>query len=296
MAELLGPKGLFLALAKTIPKDFHEHMIMVGSLAAGYHFHEKLGRQPVRTKDADAVVQPAGDIKSIRQIAETLLSAGWRRSERHNCKGNNDPLSVIRLNPPDSIVYFVELLALPEEEQLLPKVEHQLELEDGFYVAPSFRFHRLILEAPHISEEGLRYAQASMLALSNLLPHLSARSYFMTELVEGRKIMRSAKDLGRVLAIAYLAERQETEKWLPLWDSVIRKYFPKSFSQLMADAGQGLQELIADENGDVLEQAHFTCNTGLLAGKGFTIEQLRATAGRLLGDVILPLRQAGMSN
>jgi hypothetical protein len=296
MAELLDPEFLFSSLAKTIPQKLHQHMIMVGSLATAYQFRKKLAQPAVNTKDADVVIHPAGDVGSVAKIAETLLAAGWKR--RSDCRAVPDPSavdkkSVIRLNPPGSNAYYFELLALPPEEQSASVEWRPVQLSDGWYAAPSFRFLRLILNDPQLSNSGLKYGLPAMLALSNLLSHQSARSRLISNLVEGREVMRSAKDLGRVLAIAFLTGRDATEQWVARWSDALRKYFPKSHSGLMKDAGLGLEEMLRSGNEDALDEAHWTCINGLLAGKAFTIEQLRATGERLMVDVILPLRQSG---
>jgi hypothetical protein len=48
----------------------------------------------------------------------------------------------------------------------------------------------------------------------------------MTTLIGGREILRSAKDLGRVLALAYLAGPGETDAWVRAGGSRWRPAFP----------------------------------------------------------------------
>lgn len=54
-------------------------------------------------------------------------------------------------------------------------------------------------------------------------------------------------------------------------------------------AGEGLRALLEDDL--VLDEAHYAVDVGLLAGKGVTMENLRATGQQLLADVLQPLAQ-----
>ena len=67
------------------------------------------------------------------------------------------------------------------------------------------------------SEAGLEYAHPSMMALANLLSHPKLGDHVMSTPVGERDIHRSSKDLGRVLALARLESREETERWAPRW-------------------------------------------------------------------------------
>ena len=62
----LDPKKLFRRLAGEIPKILHPHVLIVGSLAAAYHYRSQLKTRAVNTKDADLIVHPAGDVGSCR--------------------------------------------------------------------------------------------------------------------------------------------------------------------------------------------------------------------------------------
>ena len=62
-------------------------------------------------------------------------------------------------------------------------------------------------------DEGLEHAGPEMMAQSNLLSH-SAVSDTEIESGEFRGLRRCARDLGRVLALAYLSGRDETETWV----------------------------------------------------------------------------------
>jgi hypothetical protein len=102
-------------------------------------------------------------------------------------------------------------------------------------------------------------------------------------------LLRSAKDLGRVIALAHLAGRDETESWRNSWLNAAKTCFPEQWTQLFSLLGSGLEELIQDEN--ALEDARRTTDIGILNGMNVTAEQLQAIGERLIVDVFEPLRE-----
>jgi len=79
----LDPRAVFSLIAAQLPAEVREHVLIIGSLAAAYHYRARLRIDTVNTKDADVVVQPAGAIEECRTIASHLLEAGWLR--RRGC-------------------------------------------------------------------------------------------------------------------------------------------------------------------------------------------------------------------
>lgn len=139
----LDPHELFERIAQDVPTDLHQHLFVTGSLAAAYHFTEELRGQGINTKDADLVVHPAGHVVSCQQMAHQMLDLGWTRTEQCYPQPNPEPkddLRAIRLYPPNSQDYFVEFLNIPQQDQKEPKEWIQMELDDGWYGLPSFRF------------------------------------------------------------------------------------------------------------------------------------------------------------
>ena len=120
----LDPAELFARLARDLPVDLHRHFFVVGSLAAAYAFRGKMKRRAVKTKDADLVVHPSGDVASSAELATRLLDLGWKQhSDWPPASSKDQPnLPAIRLLPPESKGYFVELLNLPEQGQTATKV------------------------------------------------------------------------------------------------------------------------------------------------------------------------------
>lgn len=283
-------RALFARIAAELPKELLDHVFVTGSLAAACHFGDELADEGVRTKDADLVVHPARDVKSAAEIAATLLAHGWRRKDDCYPSATAEPadaLRAIRLYPPEHSDYFVELLNVPEPSSQVTRNWIAVELDDGWYGLPSFEFLALAAMDREASEQGLEYATPCMMALANLLSHPTLGSARMTTLIGGREILRSAKDLGRVLALAWLSGPDETDRWAARWRFALESCFPDRWRELALRAGDGLRALLADTS--AFEEAWFTCDTGLLVRRNLTQDQLRATARRLLVECIEPL-------
>lgn len=126
-----------------------------------------------------------------------------------------------------------------------------------------------------------------MMALANLLSHPEVGN---TRIESGdmQGVLRSAKDLGRVIALARLEGREGAEAWGGFWLQAMRECFPQSWKELVRGLGTGLEELIEDEH--ALEDAQKTTDIGLLNGMGISAAMLRATGERLLLDVVIPVR------
>jgi len=78
----LNPNVIFDMIAHHVPPELRGNVVIIGSLAAAYHYRHALKSDGVNTKDADVVVQPAGALFKCAEIANKLLSLGWRRTER----------------------------------------------------------------------------------------------------------------------------------------------------------------------------------------------------------------------
>ncbi|MGD0768334.1 MAG: hypothetical protein ABSB42_09095 [Tepidisphaeraceae bacterium] len=288
----LDPEFLFRTLCNDIPNELHRDVFVTGSLAAAYAFKVKLVGQAINTKDADLLVHPAGNVSSAQKIAERLLAIGWRPTK--HCRPlaklpvDTEKLWAIRLMPPASNDYFIEFLNVPVEEQGPLKLWIPVQINGGWYGLPSFKFMGLLAFNRYHSAEGLEYAAPEMMALSNLLSH-AVVSDVEIESGEFRGLRRCAKDLGRVLALAFLSGREKTEKWVDRWQYGLEKAFPKSWRKYASEAGAGLREMLADEG--VMEEARRTTDYGLLSGMDIGVQELRGIGSRILADAIEPLEQ-----
>lgn len=114
----------------------------------------------------------------------------------------------------------------------------------------------------------------------------------MSGLIGGRRIKRSNKDLGRVLALALLAERKEEDTlltWARLWADALQARFPARWQELALQAGPGVRQLLQQDHVEDFGEALHTCAYGLLASQPPTPALLRAAGERLLADAIEPL-------
>ncbi|MFO1021019.1 MAG: hypothetical protein U0903_10020 [Planctomycetales bacterium] len=286
----LDPIKLFGRIASDVPRELHEHLFVTGSLAAAYHFRKKLEGRGINTKDADLVVHPAGHTASCQDIANRLLSLGWKNTD--DCFAQKSPtpidnLRAIRLYPPASNEYFVEFLNIPEQNQTQPKEWIPLKMSDGWYGLPSFRFMGVVSIDRCRSQVGLEYANPAMMALANLLSHPQVGE---TRIQSGEMtgILRSAKDLGRVIALARLEGRDAAEQWHERWLFALQQCFPADWRELGRSLGSGLEDLIEDPA--AMEDAQKTTDIGLLNQMSVSVDMLKATAQQLLQDVIVPLR------
>lgn len=289
----VDPRALFARLRQELPAEVLDHIVVVGSLAAAYHYADQVGRG-VKTKDADLVIHPAGHTVAAQEIANRLLQRGWRERtrDREPGTGSTPPseLPAIRLYPPDHDEYFVELLMVPAGETPGAKPWVSVELPGGYYGLPGFEFLALTMIDRQCGADGIEYAHPAMMALANLLSHRELRQQIMSAPIGGRLVERYAKDLGRVLALARLARREDVETWGPRWLCALQKCFPTRWPELAASVGAGLRALLVD---GMFDEAWHCCNVGLLANIGVTETQLRAIARQVIADAIEPVEAGG---
>jgi len=292
-AGTVDPRALFARLRDELPSDVTDHIVVVGSLAAAYHYAGQVGRG-VKTKDADLVIHPAGHTVAAQEIATRLLQRGWRERPRDREPGTAstppDELPAIRLYPPDHDDYFVELLMVSAGETPGAKPWVSVELPGGYYGLPGFEFRALTMIDRQRGADGIAYAHPAMMALANLLSHRELRHHVMSAPIGGRLVERYAKDLGRVLALARLASREDVEAWAPRWLFALQECFPTRWPELAGSVGAGLRALLDDA---AFEDAWHCCNVGLLANMGVTETQLRAIARQVVADAIEPVETRG---
>lgn len=292
----VSPSMILAKVAESVPHECLPNIIIIGSLAAGYHFFGKDRDLFVRTKDIDGLLRPRNRaVESGRAIAEKLLASGWRPKEdgAHGEPGNKDTpdnrLPAVRLHPPESTEWFIELLTEPEVGESGDRRWLRLELSSGHFGLPSFTYLGLTTYKPTETPFGLFCARPEMMALANMLQHPSIGPEKMSGLIESREVKRANKDLGRVLALAWLSGTERVERWPTEWVEALKSRFPDTWKTLAARAGDGIRALIAIP--EYLEQATFTCKNGLLAAKQVSEEQMKIAAGRLIQDAIEPLRK-----
>lgn len=299
--DSLAPGAVLKQVAQALPAACREQVIIIGSLAAAYHFFGTDTSRELRTKDVDCMLVPhAKAVAAARDVAELLLAAKWtlRTADPKWAKaGTADQadadLPLVRLNPPENNAWFIELMGVPAESNdgLPVKAYERLTTSIGDFALCSFGFLGLAEWKPSNTPFGIRTASPEMMALANLLHHPNISPETMSGGGFGSNpVKRSNKDLGRVLALALLTQPDELETWSVRWMEALTAKYPSRVRALAFAAGSGLRQLLLSE--EDLDQATLTCNLGLLSSMDVSREVLIGTGKRVLAEVIEPLEDA----
>ena len=303
--DLLTPSEVLAQVAEALPPDTRGDVIIIGSLAAGYHFFAGDGAKAIRTKDVDVLFSPhAKAVAAAVEVTERLLAADWtqRQDARWGAPGGtgdaDDDLPMVRLRPPAAAgasgQWFLELLSAPPQyEPGGPgKKIKRLRTSVGDFAICSFDYLALTEWRPLPTRHGVRIARPEMMALSNLLHH----SAISDTLIAGTDLKRSNKDLGRVLALAYLTaarDRRDGHDELGQWASRMWEALQAKFGSharvLALGAGTGIDALLGSPLD--LAQALRIANLGLLASLDLGLDAMLATGRRLRAEVLAPLTE-----
>ncbi|MFT7773310.1 hypothetical protein [Roseateles sp.] len=294
----LSPAEVLAQVAQALPADVRADVIIIGSLAAGYHFFAGDGARAIRTKDVDCLFSPHSKaVAAVTEVTDQLIRADWklRESQSWSRPGTKDDpedgLPMVRLRPPGETAspWFLELLSAPPafNPDAQGKKLRRVETSIGHFAICSFDFLALAEWEPLETVCGLRIARPEMMALANLLHHPEIAD----TLIAGTDYKRSNKDLGLVLALAYLTtERdrrdgtEELEAWAGRMWRALQDKFGSQAAGLANRAGAGLRALLASQTD--LKQALRITNLGLLASMDVSVEAFSATGRRFLSEVI----------
>jgi hypothetical protein len=298
----LTPAQVMEQVALAMPEACRPHVIIIGSLAAGYHFFGHDRSKAIRTKDVDAMFSPhAMAAGAAREVTESLLAAHWSIRDQGewgqpgDAETPNDKLPLVRLKPPHRAQWFLELMSAPagDNDGRLVKTFDRLETRMGHFALCSFGFLGLAEHAPLQTPWGVRCARPEMMALANLLHHPSIGTATISGGFFGAApVKRANKDLGRVLALAYLSlerDRDAMKSWSVTWRAAIEERYPEQAEGLLPRIGAGLLALMGSR--EDFNQAARTCSLGLLQSMDVGPAALEATARRLLAEAIDPLAE-----
>ena len=293
----VSPFEVLAAVSAAVPDECRANIIIIGSLAAGYHYFGEDSSRAVRTKDVDCLLEPFdAAVPAGQNIFRQLTEAGWKKREsgEHSAPGDEhtpvDALPAVRLYPPGTDpdsedAWFLELLTVPDAATGETGKWTRLVMDEGHFGLPTFRYLSIAAYDPQpVRSLGIRYARPEMMALANLLEHPEIKAERMSGLFAGRAIRRSNKDLGRALAMAYLAELDDYRTWGVAWSSAMEACFPDEWRVLALRVGNGLRTLLGNDS--ELDEALHTCINGLLASHPPTLDAFRAAGERLLGDAV----------
>lgn len=297
----MSPKDVLGQVAQALPQNCRRDVIIIGSLAAGYYFFSDDGSKGIRTKDVDCMFSPhAKAVAAAAQVTDQLLQANWTQREgaQWNKAGGPDDdvtqLAMVRLKPPTGSDWFIELLGAPDAYRTGAPMKqyHRVNTSAGDFAICSFGFLALAEWEPLPTQFDIRIARPEMMALANMLHHEAIGPDIMT----GTTWKRSNKDLGRVLALAYLSflrdrknDSTDFDDWAQHMWTALNVKFPSEARALAQRAGKGIRSLL--NNPADFDQALQICNLGLLTSMDVDRNAFAATGRRLIAEVIEPLEQ-----
>ena len=294
----LSPSEVLAQVADALPSDVRGDVIIIGSLAAGYHFFAGDGTRAIRTKDVDCLFSPHSKaITAAIEVTDQLIKADWKLredpawGEPGRKEDPDDKLPMVRLRPPGETAspWFLELLSAPPtyEPGAPGKKLRRVETSIGHFAICSFDFLALAEWQPLETAQGVLIARPEMMALANLLHHPEIAD----SLIAGTDYKRSNKDLGRVLAMTYLTvqrDRRNNTDELAAWAgrmwAALRDKFGAHAPRLAERAGTGLRALMTSPAD--FDQALRIANLGLLASLDVSMEAFQATGNRFVAEVI----------
>ena len=231
------------------------------------------------------------------EIANTLIAEGWQPQVNKDKftfpADENTPkekLPVARLRPPgeDKDQWFLELLGAPQtlaaNVQGETRYSERVETFTSHFEIPSFAYLGVTQFEPVHHESGLQLASVATMALSNLLHHPRIEDKPMSAAIEGHYIKRANKDLGRVIAMAFLADQQDEnaiKSWPSLWKKALQELnAPPITSDKLGNINSGIEALLQSREDQ--DEALHSINNGLLANKPINLQQLNITIRRYL--------------
>ena len=238
----------------------------------------------VATKDIDLLLQPAvAAVATATSLGQQLVDDGWEpqfpEGQRPGTESTADnDLPALRLAPAGGREgWFIELLAVPPDDQTSRKRFTRFVTESGHFGLPSFRYMPVAVTDAEESEFGLRIARPPFMALAHLLEHAEPDRTPVSSL-SGRP--RFVKDVGRAIALWWLAGRESVvvdQEWSQAWNRLLAPTGPHDGADLKGGAAKGLASV-----SDYLREAHELAVSSVLAPHGTTLPAYRRAYDGLL--------------
>jgi len=141
---LLSPRDVLARVARVLPGSVRERVIVVGSLAAGFHFFGDGRGMTVRTKDADCLLSPRMEAMGAGEaLSAELLASGWTYHavdefpEAGTRETPPERLPVLRLDPPDRPGWFLEVLEAHAKDDPRERSFDPIETSAGHFALAS---------------------------------------------------------------------------------------------------------------------------------------------------------------
>ncbi|MDT8992697.1 hypothetical protein RQP54_17630 [Curvibacter sp. APW13] len=297
MTQILNANAVLHRLSRELPAACRDQVIIVGSLAAAAQLIAG-DETELRTKDIDGMIAPSACVVATgSSLATTLLERGWqaqvdtdRFAHPADAMTPDDKLPVVRLRPPgkDKDEWFLELLGAPPvlaaDAQGRTRRSERVQTPSSDFEIPSFAYLGVTQFRPVRHESQLLLARVEMMALSNLLHHPSITDGRMHEPMDGLRIKRANKDLGRVIALAVLSDLQVEDVvrgWPALWRQAMQELdAPAQTVEMLRSVNAGVHQLLQSPD-DRMEALH-ALNNGLLSSRPWTDQQLEIAIRRYL--------------
>lgn len=301
MSDSLNANIVLHKLAQALPKKHHGNIIIVGSLSAAAQLIKDVDTE-LRTKDIDGMLAPnATAVIVAKEIATTLIEEGWEPradTDRFTLPADGstpkEKLPVVRLRPPGAgkDEWFLELLgappALAPDSEGKTRYSERVETSTSHFEIPSFAYLGVTQYQPVHHESGLQLASVATMALANLLHHPLIEDKRMSAPIEGRRIKRANKDLGRVIAMAFISDQLDenaVENWPATWQLALKELgAPEVTRAKLGSINSGMQALL--ESREDQDEALHSINNGLLASRPMDIGQFQIAIQRYLQDTM----------
>ena len=299
MSDSLNAHVVLNKLAQALPVKHHKSIIIVGSLSAAAQLIKDADTE-LRTKDIDAMLAPnVTAVIAAKEIATTLIEEGWEPradTDKFTLPADGttpqNKLPVVRLKPPGEgqDEWFLELLGAPPT--LAPdahgktRYSERVETSTSHFEMPSFAYLGVTQYQPVLHESGLQLASVATMALSNLLHHPKIGDKRMSAPIEGRLIKRANKDLGRVVAMAFISDQLDedaVETWPAIWRQAMEQLgAPESTRVKLDTINSGMQALLGSREDQ--DEALHSINNGLLSSRPINMRQFQTAIQRYLQD------------